>query len=151
LLDLVVEQHNEAGEEGAISLRAVLTNKSAHELEVYFDGKEYQSAGGFRVHHGKGVLVPRVRLSGTTEYDVLRSGYGLVPAHGRREFDLLFELPRDEAHGVLADPQSMRVVLLIHGVRRDSSYSELAGSDAVLAGHWKQSVQGRNESGFRSE
>lgn len=149
LLDLVVEKRDNADKEGVISLKAVLINKSSREVEVYITGKVYQFLGGFEVYHDTKVHTPQFRLSGTTKYNELPPNFGLLAGHGRTEFDLLLELPRDEANAVLADPGSVRVVLVIPRIRRDGSYTELLEKRAELLGHWKQSVQGTSKPGLR--
>lgn len=140
-LELIVERpdvqkHERSDGEVAMLMRVALINKSPNEVEVFFTGKKYESAGGFRVHVDTEVYVPKARLSGTPEYGVLTRNYGLLPGHGRKEFDLLLTLPKDQAQRVLRDSGEMKVVLLVYSIRRDTMYTEFIGHNAVIPGRW---------------
>lgn len=120
-------------------IRVCLINKTAKEIQVFFDGRQCQIAGGFRVHIDTDVYVPSIRLAGTKEYDSLLADYGLLPSYGRKEFELLLRLPEAHAQRVLVTPETMQVILEVHGICYDGAYTEIIGPNSDISGRWKLS------------
>jgi len=119
-----------------LEMAVSITNKVAEEIEVFFNGRQYQCAGGFYVHVGPRVYTPMPRLAGLKEYNSLPTGYGLLPAGGRKDFELLLDLPEADARRVLAREEDVRVILTVHGIRRKGIYTEILGTCCDVPARW---------------
>ena len=118
-----------------VEIMASLVNKTPDEIEIDFDSRVYKTAGGFFVQIGSQIYTPHIRLVGRKQ-DNLPAHFGLLPAHGRKTFELLVWLPEAEAQRVLAKREGLlEVVLIVHMISHKGTDTDIHPGARVL-GRW---------------
>lgn len=128
-----VEEQDDAGKETntELKIKACLINKTADEIELFFNSRQTLCAGGFRIHIGTEMYSPDMDFGEDQSFSPL-------PGHGRREFTLIFELPKAQAQHVLAAPETMQVIMMVYGVHYKGKDYNIYGPHHKIIGQWKK-------------
>lgn len=118
-----------------LKFSACLVNKTADEIQVFFFSKQCLSNGGFRVRFGSEprLYVPKVSLKNTNSS---KADY-VLPSYGRREFDLLLDLPKTQARQLMAKG-NMQIILILNGIRHNGTYTDIGEPNNKVIARWKK-------------
>jgi len=122
---------------GNVEIKVTVVNICNDELQLFFLGRKYESAGSFRIVHDGREYVASERLSGHGAYDVMPAGWGILPPGAATDFDLCFEIEQARVQKLLANPTELSLVMYVMGIEWEGKYTELTGDATRLEGQWK--------------
>ena len=122
---------------GNVEMKVTVANTINDDLQLFFLGKKYQSAGSFRLVYAGQEYVASEKLSGDPQYDVMPAGWGILPPGASTDFDLCFDIEPEQARKLLADPTDLSLVMYVMGIERAGKYTELIGNATRLDGQWE--------------